>query len=211
MQKLTEIILKKHPARVLADYEVAILLSGNADRRYGLVKRALAAGELIQVRRGLYAVSPILSGQPVDLFELAGRIYGPSYVSLESALAFHGLIPEAVHSVTSITLKRSLEFKTPLGVFSYVRIPSFGLFSGVERKSSSGGISFIAEPLKALADYAFVHKKKWMSFRDAVEDLRLDEGELGAWTVAQVDELLPFYGSRWVRNFLKQVRRGLVP
>src|ERR1035437_9472555 len=136
MQRLTEIILRKVPAHILSDYELAILLEGSPHRRYGLVKRALASGELIQVRRGLYAVAPAISGRPMDLFSLAGRIYGPSYVSLESALSDQGLIPEAVHAVTSVTAKRSAEFQTPLGVFSYTRIPHFGLFTGVERRTS---------------------------------------------------------------------------
>ena len=105
MQKLTELLLGRVPGKVLANYELRALIKGSDHRRYGLVKRALASGELVQVRRGLYAISPTFSGQPVDLFELAGRIYGPSYVSLESAfMPANGLIPEAVRTVTSTGL-----------------------------------------------------------------------------------------------------------
>ncbi|HSW71384.1 MAG TPA: hypothetical protein VLH77_05335 [Gammaproteobacteria bacterium] len=56
-------------------------------------------------------------------FELAQYIYGPSYISLESALSFHKLIPETVYTVTSTTVKRSREFQTPLGVYSFLHLP----------------------------------------------------------------------------------------
>lgn len=211
MQKLTAIIIGKGTAHVVSDYEIAALLEGSPHRRYGLVKRALASGELIQVRRGLYAVAPGRSRQPIDLFSLADRIYGPSYISLESALAIHGLIPEAARTVTSVTARRSAEFKTPLGVFSYVRIPQFGLFAGVERRISAAGVSFVAEPLKALADYCYAHKKRWASLAEALRDLRLDEESMAAWKAAQVDALIPLYGSRRVRAFLKSIRKEMVP
>jgi predicted transcriptional regulator of viral defense system len=205
-----EIIFGKGAAHVISDYEIAALLEGSPHRRYGLVKRALASGELIQVRRGLYAVAPGRSGQPLDLFSLADRIYGPSYISLESALAVHGLIPEAVLAVTSVTARRSTEFKTPLGIFSYVRIPQSGIFAGVERRTSAAGVSFVAEPLKALADYCYVHKKRWTSLAEASRDLRLDDEALAGWKVTQVNALIPVYGSRRVRTFLKSIRKEMV-
>ncbi len=122
MQKLTEIALEKIPQGVFTDANLQNLLRGSDDRRYGLVKRALAAGEVVRIRRGLYSLAPKYLRQPLDLYSLAQKIYGPSYISLESALSYHGWIPEAVYLVASVCAKRSAQFNTPLGNFSFQRI-----------------------------------------------------------------------------------------
>jgi hypothetical protein len=209
MQKLTELVKEKIKSGVFSDYELQTLLQGSADKRHGLVKRAIAKGDILQLRRGLYVVSKGVAEEPYDLFELAQRLYGPSYISLESALAYHGLIPEAVHAVTSVCLKRSTEFKTSMGIFSYTRVPSRPLLKGVARTLSSRGIFFMAQPLKALADYVYVHKKNWNSLKEAVLDLRLDEENLRSFKVSEVEDLLLSYGSRRVRTFLQKLHKEL--
>lgn len=59
-------------------------------------------------------------------------LYAPSTISLESALAFHGLIPEAIYQTTSTTQKRTCRFSTPLGDFIYHAVPSCNTLAGVE-------------------------------------------------------------------------------
>lgn len=81
-------------------------------------------------------------------------LYGPSYVSLEWALSFYGLIPERVHTVTSMTLGRNKEFHTPVGDFTFYRMSSESYSIGVTQKQSPdfvGGF-LMASPEKALAD-----------------------------------------------------------
>ena len=73
---------------------------------YAHVQRALKSGEVIQLRRGLYHLSTSVFPALVSTEMLANLIYGPSYVSLESALSYHGWIPEAVHNCTSVTSGR---------------------------------------------------------------------------------------------------------
>src|SRR5690348_8693957 len=113
MNKIIARIAEKAKGGIFSDYEVATLLKESPHQRYGVIKRAIAQGDLLSLRRGLYAVNPAVTRRPIDRFEAAQRIYGPSYISLESALAAHGLIPEAVHSVTSVCSRRSVQFKTP--------------------------------------------------------------------------------------------------
>lgn len=83
------------------------------------ISRMLAAGELTPLRRGLY-----LSDRTVEPLALVSAIYGPSYVSFESALAWHGLIPERVEEVVCATLKRPAMFETPVGRYRYRHVPS---------------------------------------------------------------------------------------
>jgi predicted transcriptional regulator of viral defense system len=67
-------------------------------------KRLEQSGEIVRLKKGLYMVSPAVSRREVSPFLLANHIYGPSYVSMQTALRYYGLIPEAVYAVQSMTL-----------------------------------------------------------------------------------------------------------
>lgn len=207
MQTLTEIALEHAKDGVFTQSEVAVWVNGSADSRHSLMKRALAAGEIVRLRRGLYCLANrYLRGKP-DLFCLAQRIFGPSYVSLESALSYHGWILEAVYCVTCVGLSRSREFATPLGHFNYTSVPQESLFVGVERieNQTGGGVAFVASPLKALADYVYVHKCDWTSTRPLAESLRIDNADIAAIDCGQCGELALNYPSGRVWRFLEGV------
>jgi len=112
-----------------------------------------ATGDIVRVRKGLY-VPGWRGGEepPVDPLVLSGLVYGPSYVSLETALARHGLIPERVEEVTGVTSKRAKQYDTPVGRFRYEPVNErvFGL--GIRLEQARGGSFFLAEPEKALCD-----------------------------------------------------------
>jgi len=168
MNKLTEKIFENAPYGYFTSQETAILFPDSEDRRYGLVKRAIAGGQIIHIRRGLYCLAPKYQKKKLNLYALAEHLYGPSYVSLESALSWHGWIPEAVYTLTSASLGKSKEFKTPLGAFSYNRVPQKVFYAGVERLTDEAGDAFLmAQPIKALADYVYVHKKDWTGLAPA--------------------------------------------
>lgn len=131
---------------VLDTLRVKEELMGVCDKR-GKVARMIHAGELIQLRRGLYATR-----RTINPHCLAASIYGPSYISFDTALSFHGLIPEAVYEITSATLKRSQEFENTFGRYRYSAVPKKVYPLGIERRTE-GGIPFlIASPTKALCD-----------------------------------------------------------
>ena len=110
-------------------------------------------GLLIPIKRGLYIVNPSLTNAPISLQLIANHLYGPSYVSLKYALSHHGLIPEAVHQVTSVTTRRSKLYKTPLGRFSYQTLPATVYRFGMQSvKNDSGHFYLMASPEKALCD-----------------------------------------------------------
>jgi hypothetical protein len=209
MQRLTEIALESGQG-IFTRAEVACWLGGSPQRQFSLVKRALAHEEIVHVRRGLYCLATKYLRQKIDPLVLAQRIYGPSYISLETALSYHGWIPEAVYSVTSAVLDRSREFDTPLGHFSFTRVPQETFYADVSRVEREPGSSFLmASPLKALADYVHVHKQSWNSARPVVESLRVDEGHLKDVNSETFDVLLANYRSLRVRRFLRGLRKDL--
>ncbi len=68
----------------------------------------------MSVRRGLYVAIAPDTPRP-ESFLLANHVYGPSYVSMDSALSFYGMIPERVYEISSATTKTSRQFRTPAG------------------------------------------------------------------------------------------------
>jgi len=108
---------------------------------------------LIRLKRGLYVVAPKLQNQPLSKELIANHLYGPSYVSLQTALSFYGLIPERVHVVSSMTIKRSRNFSTPLGDFNFVGISKEYFAIGVRQEIVNNEYAYlIASPEKAMCD-----------------------------------------------------------
>lgn len=147
------------------------------------VSRMLAAGELIPLRRGLY-----LRDRSVDPLALASAIHGPSYVSFESALAWHGLIPERVEEVVCATLKRPAAFETPVGRYRYRHVPARVFSIGIERVEDSLLPWLLASPTKALCDSvaldASIRSQKdvraWLEAMRIEEVPPLDQEQLAA-------------------------------
>lgn len=113
------------------------------------------AGRLLQLRRGQYILADTYRKvEPYEFF-VACVLHKPSYVSLEKALEFHDLIPEAVSVYTCVTTKRPARYKTFLGVFAYQHILN-SLFWGYESSQLSKQTAFIATPEKALLDLFYL-------------------------------------------------------
>lgn len=210
MNTLTEKVFECVPYGDFTSQDVANLFPGSKDRRYGLVKRAIADGEIIHIRRGLYCLAPKYQKKSINLYALAQRVYGPSYISLESALSWHGWIPEAVYTVTSVSFKKAKEFNTPLGVFSYNRIPQKLFYAGVEKLADeAGNIFLMAKPIKALSDYVYVHKKDWMGLKPVIESLRVEEEEFASVTTNELNSLIENHVSRRIQKFIKGLKKDL--
>lgn len=114
-------------------------------------------GYIRKVIKGHYVFADI----PMDekgLFEMANRIYAPSYISFEMALAHHGLIPESVYGITSASTRKTMVFKTPFGEFIYRTIRP-KLYFGFEYYKTNGRTYKIASPEKALLDHFYLNPK----------------------------------------------------
>jgi hypothetical protein len=209
LTRLTELVFHlKSP--IFTGYDIVNLLPGKStDSLYGLVKRAIASGEILHLRRSLYCLAPKY-GKIIHPYSVAHMIYGPSYISLETALSFHGWIPEAVYAITSVSSKKSTEFNTPLGVFSYTRVPQDILYEGVNWGSPSEKYpTVMANPLKALCDYVYVHKQNWTAVSPLVKSLRVDWKNLEEIQSNQINYLMENYKSRRIRRFLSGLRKDL--
>jgi len=158
-------------------------------------------GYLQQIKRGQYfnLKSKFIATTPYEV--VANSLYFPSYVSMEWALQFYGLIMDRVVTVTSVTLQRSKNFKTPYAPFFYQHLSKNRYPLGYVSKLNNAGEAFlIARPEKALMDYVNIKAKDFVIKSDSdiqeflEEDLRLDLQEfLKTVSADEIKELLPAY------------------
>jgi len=165
----------------------------------------LARGDIVRVKKGLYILGEPLRRRPFCRELLANLIYGPSYISLEYALHYYGLIPERVETITSVTSGRSRTFATPVGAFSYRMIPLETFRTGMDRVELTDGRSFLmATPEKALADRIVADRGAGISTRKELLEyllttLRIDPAGLRALAPERMTEIARHYRSRRVR------------
>ena len=128
-------------------------------------------GYITKIIKGHYIFCDV---EPDDniLIEIANRIYGPSYVSLETALAHHHLIPESVYAITSVTTRRTYAFETPVSRFFY-RTLLRRLFFGYDIGPRPIKIAFVE---KALLDLFYLNPN--LQTEEDFESLRLDRDSL---------------------------------
>lgn len=108
--------------------------------------------QIIRLKKGLYVCNPEITGKILSTELIANHLYTPSYVSMSSALRYYGLIPEAVYTKQSMTLKHSKDFDTPLGRFEYSHISKKAFSVGLTNIRKDGYAFVIATPEKALCD-----------------------------------------------------------
>ena len=156
-------------------------------------KRLERDSEIIRLKKGLYVASTKVSRIELSPFLLANHIYGPSYVSMQTALRFYGLIPEAVYSVQSMTTGVARDYKNAIGTFTYIHIPADYYNVGVTMKEENGASFMIATPEKALCDLMVYTPNLNLRFQTSVrnyleEDIRFDMNELQNLDLAIIEE-----------------------
>lgn len=212
MQTLTEtIIAAGRREYILTEAQLARLLDGSAQRRYNLVNRALHSGELIRLRRGRYRLATPIAGKPPHPFVVAQALRSGSYISLESALSFHGLIPEAVPSTQSIVPgRRGDECSIPdLGVFLFRPLalnPGYFLES-VERVMLNGQAALVARPLRALLDRCCLLKLDWHGLDALLDSLRIDPDDLARLPRDELETLKPVYRHQRLRSLIDAMQQ----
>ena len=158
----------------------------------------LKKNKIIRVKKGLYVFGPELARQPYSKETLANLIYGPSYISLEYALSFYGLIPERVETVTSVTNKRKKFFNTPAGIFSYRYInPSIYPYGITLYEMDDYHSILIATKEKALCDMLYFMDKKTDTLqmeKYLFENLRMERDEVLRFNLGKVKKLSALYG-----------------
>src|SRR3990170_798974 len=187
------------------DYQALIDALAGYSRPRGKITTLLRDGVIVRVKKGLYVFGEQERRKPLCRELLANLIYGPSCVSLEYARAFHGLIPERVETVTSVTSGRSRVFDTPVGLFTYRMVSMEAFPVGVDRVETGDGRAFlIATPEKALADALVADRRGTIGSRRELasyldESWRVEMGRLKELDRDLLDELAKSYRSRKVR------------
>jgi len=141
----------------LPAFTVKFLAAGEDLKQVRLqISRWVQDGKVIRIHKGLYTLAEPYRKINPDPFYIANALKKASYVSLQSALSWHGIIPEFVPSVTSITTGRPQTIETPLGRFEYRHVSKkyFWGYEYVELKDSL--YAFIACPEKALLDLIYL-------------------------------------------------------
>ena len=214
MTPLTELIIKSgEDSRTLTARQLERLLGGSDARRYGLVNRALKAGELLKARRGLYVLAQEYQKKTAHPFVLAQQLMPGSYVSAESALSYHGWIPEAVRSVLSITAKgKSVSYEHEvLGKFEFRRMTvNSGYFlQAVSRYELQHQAALIADPMRALLDLVYLRKLPWQGLDFVLEGLRIDEQAIRSLPSSNIIKLLDIYKGKREKIFIEGLLREL--
>jgi len=116
----------------------------------------------------------VFSSVPADerfIFSAANRVYAPSYISLQSALAFYEIIPDKPFSVTSLSTRKTKSFSTPFGRLIY-RKAAVKHFWGYDIETGADAVFMIARPVKALLDLLYLEPR--LNSAEAMKELRLD-------------------------------------
>ena len=125
-------------------------------------------GLFLRLKNGLYALKTDLPSEE----EIANRLYRPSYLSFEYALAAYNILPEMPYAVTSATTKPTRVFTVEEKTFSYLTIKRVA-FAGYAPTRRNGRVVLIADPEKALVDYLY-----FVSLGRKPDNERLDTASL---------------------------------
>ena len=208
---------KQVPNDFIDDIDLRLLFSNMSSNALRLaLKRAVDGGYLITLKKGFYLWTEDHRRRSLSKFAIANKLYSPSYISFESALSYHGLIPEAVYTVTSAHKARKTNtYTTPIGVFSYQYIPDFSLGLGISYEKTVDGNHFlIASAAKALFDLIYVSRKTYSSLRQLEDDLRIDTNELSDQmhdvTPDDIDHLVSAYRKKTTASLGQLLKKELL-
>jgi len=195
------------------DYQALLDSLKGYERPRDKITSLLRQGVIIRVKKGIYVFGPKHARRPFSREILANMIYGPSCVSLDYALHYHGLIPERVEAVTSVTSGRARRFTTPVGLFIYRQVPQAAYPVGIDQVQLEGGRSFLmAVPEKALADK--IHDDRGTGIRNQgdmrrylLQNLRIEAESLAKLRKETLSILAGRYRSRKLRLLGEVVAR----
>lgn len=166
------------------------------------ITQLLKNGSLIRIKKGLYVFGERYAQKPYIIETLANLIYGPSCISLEYALAFYGMIPERVETLTSVTNKRDKTFKTPVGLFTYRYLNAKKYPVGItEIMIDDTHPVLFATPEKALADKVMIESpglklnKKEDVAQYLYDDLRLYPDKIKKLNIKKMRQLALAYSN----------------
>lgn len=170
----------------LAQDENTFNLTKNSINTY--ISRFLKNKEIISLKRGVYVTTAFYTARknnPSYMFYLANILRPPSYISVWTALQYYNLATEVIHTITSVTSKKTNVHKTKIGTFSYQSVQKnlFSDFTLVTPATKDDFEFFIATPAKALFDLLYFKTRQFrgIRFKDIntlIDELRIDITEM---------------------------------
>ncbi|MCX6935112.1 MAG: hypothetical protein NTZ01_02820 [Verrucomicrobia bacterium] len=190
-------------------FTTGLILAGQSNP--GTVRRQLGrwiqSGRVSQLRRGVYVLAPPYAASAPHPFRVSNLLGKSSYVSLQSALAYYGIIPEYVPVTTAVTPGRPGEFETSSGRFLFRHVRSSSFFGFAETEVSRGQSALLASPAKALTDLLYLTPGS--DDEGFLQELRLEPSRLPA--RAELNRTAESLGSYKVKRCLQiLVASGLV-
>ena len=178
--------------------QVLLPLLQEYERPFDKISELVEKGYLVRLRRDLYIAGPEVQSVVPEPFTIANHLFGPSYVTAESALSYYGLIPERVYHVVSATSLRRRVIRTILGDFVYhlMPLPYYSLGLSSENIGKRQNV-MIASPEKALCDLIISSKGVLLrSTRQTrqylFDDLRISMDSLARLNISAINEWLEF-------------------
>jgi hypothetical protein len=165
-------------------HQILMSLLSNYKRPHDKIHELQKSGFLTSLKRGIYIGGPVLDMATPEMFLIANHILGPSYISLDSALSYYSLIPEQVFETSSVTTKKSRDFFTPKGTFSYTLLPLPYYAFGIKTMAlSNHQYVLMASKEKAIFDKivcsaGIILRSSVAAYQYLVENLRVDETQL---------------------------------
>jgi predicted transcriptional regulator of viral defense system len=200
------------PSSVFSHEMINALLEKSITNVNDKISNLVKSGELIRLKKGFYTFSKPYLVNPIDLISVANTLYAPSYVSFDYAMSYYGMIPERVSEITSATSKNEKLFDTPIGRFSYKKIPMRAYSIGVDwiYDDVEGG-RFIATPEKALCDkIRYDRGIGTLTQNSMIEylkyDLRLDIAN--SLNIDLIDEISTAYKSKNLNTLSSILQKG---
>jgi predicted transcriptional regulator of viral defense system len=207
--------LQQYKTHIIDHATLATILINNGYNGINDKINKLKRDGLIEtLKRGLYLHKSPFSKTYIAREIIANTLLSPSYISFDYALYFHGLIPESVYDVTSATTKRSKNFKTASGRYSFRQVKKELYSIGIKIESSKNGNFIIASKEKALCDKIYYTKDIQITSKKAMieflkDDLRIDLDELQDCDIEIFTKYYEISKSKKIK-FLIQVLEGIV-
>jgi hypothetical protein len=209
-----EMNLSKYSDQPISTSLLLGLLKGYS-RPYDKIMEMVNQGIIVQLRRGLYLTTSLVSTNTPEPFLIANHLYGPSYVSIDSALFHWGLIPERVFEISSVTPKTSKRFLAQNVVYSFTHLPLEYYPLGIQSLSlTEKQTVLIASPEKALCDKVITTsginlRSRQQALAFLVEDLRIEKDQLRELNLREMVKWLPSCPKRSSIKILIEAIAGL--
>ncbi len=194
------------------DYNLLLYALRDYKKPRDKIRGLLKDKDIVRIKKGLYVLGKEYN-KPYNKFVLANLIYGPSYITGQTAMAFWNMIPEHVQLTISMTNKRKKQFETPVGRFSYLYCPKKVFNIGVQLEDTGDQKNFlIASPEKALCDITAMqtHISTKKEMKEFLELMRLDYNVIKNFDLSLLEEIKTGYRRQSIKLLLNCLKEDYV-